>query len=89
MSEHVAAFIRNLSEYDSTDAAKEWLQRVLDPGTSQYIGSALVVGRFPESGFDNSEQYELWSAQRLQRVDRHVADMLEFEAEQRRARESP
>ncbi len=79
MSDHVATFIKNVAEFESIDEAGKWLHLTLDANTSRFVFGALLDGQFPETGFDNAEEYRLWAAKGLGKMNTSVAEMIEFE----------
>lgn len=62
-SEQAANFIKCLVAFDSRKKAENWKETLLDPNTSHIAYSAVWnIGKFPESGFDNANDYETWLA---------------------------
>ncbi|MEX2114443.1 MAG: hypothetical protein WD845_14710 [Pirellulales bacterium] len=79
MSEHVAVFIKNVTQFESLDEARKWLGLALDADTSRFVYGALLDGQFPETGFDNAQEYRLWAATGLGKMNKSVVEMIEFE----------
>lgn len=78
MSEQVAAFLKNVAQFGSVNEARKWLRLILDADTSRYVVGALLESQFPETGFENAEEYRNWSAARLKKMDSFVVEMVEF-----------
>jgi hypothetical protein len=73
-SAQVAAFVKNVTEYDSPAAARRWLGQILDPTSSRYFFFALRECQFPESGFSDEAGYKEWAASGLQELAERMAE---------------
>jgi hypothetical protein len=73
-SKAAANFVKCVMRFDSKAKAEKWRKNLLDPRLSNATLSAIViVGQFPETGFDNVNEYVRWRNAREQEMEDTLA----------------
>jgi len=59
-SAQVPAFLQAIEHYQGHEKAQAWVQRLLDPRTSDHAGSLISMSGPPSAGFASQQEFDRW-----------------------------